>query len=183
MIAMQGVPKYGRSAFRPAYGKLSELRTKLKRRTPFQALSGTLPPHILRLVIDNLQMDEKSLLHIKLTSDRPNTTYWTHRLEGPLSDFSNLDFLVPKGTGAEAASRMTQVLVFYDDRDGCARLAGYLNDRFDSTVAKKELVRHYHSQMSPEYLLETFEMFVRGEIKVLVATEAASTVGVLSRTV
>ena len=127
-------------------------------------------------------MDENKLLHIKLTSDRPNTTYWTRRLEGSLSYFSNLDFLIPEGTRAEAASQMIQVLVFYDDRDGCARLAEYLNNRFDSLVSK-ELVRHYHSQMSPEHLVETFEMFVRGEIKILVATEAASIVRVLTPTV
>jgi superfamily II DNA/RNA helicase len=76
---------------------------------------------------------------------------------------------------------MTQILVFYDNCNRCAQPAGYLNDHFDTTVAKKELVCHYHSQMSPEYLLQMVEMFVRREIKVLVATEAASTVGVPSQ--
>ncbi|KAJ7645870.1 hypothetical protein B0H17DRAFT_959312, partial [Mycena rosella] len=67
-----GVPSYGLPPFRPAWGSLNELRLRLPKDTPFQALSGTLPPHIKSAVISHLNYDPKTYVSLKLSSNRPN---------------------------------------------------------------------------------------------------------------
>ena len=73
---------------------------------------------------------------------------------------------------------MKQVLLFYDDVAGVVQLSSYLNARFDPTLRHLHPVRHYHSKMSPDYLTKTFDEFSKGEFKILVATDGASTVSV-----
>ncbi|KAF8836267.1 hypothetical protein BDN67DRAFT_911506, partial [Paxillus ammoniavirescens] len=49
-IYTAGSANHGEEAFQPAYGKLGEFHILLIKGTPFQALSATLPPHILAVV-------------------------------------------------------------------------------------------------------------------------------------
>ncbi|KAJ7835721.1 hypothetical protein B0H14DRAFT_2227305, partial [Mycena olivaceomarginata] len=58
--------------FRPSWGTLNELRIRLTKGTPFQALSATFPPHIKSAVIENLNFDPKSLVSLALSCNRPN---------------------------------------------------------------------------------------------------------------
>ncbi|KAF8432364.1 hypothetical protein L210DRAFT_873515, partial [Boletus edulis BED1] len=46
-IHMAGLSHHGEPAFRPAYGKLGLLRPLLSKGVPIQALSATLPDHVL----------------------------------------------------------------------------------------------------------------------------------------
>jgi superfamily II DNA helicase RecQ len=175
-IYSDGMPHYGLPPFRRAWSELGELRIKLKKDTSFHALSGTLPPHILRTVKKTLLMDDDRLLFLNLPKNRPNTIYWMHPIDGSLTDFSHLDFVVPSGTDALAIASMHQVLIFYDSKDGVAKLAEYLDDNLEVSLRNRGIIRHYHSEMSQQYLVETFEQFRKGECKVLVATNGASTV-------
>ncbi|KAJ7870212.1 hypothetical protein B0H14DRAFT_2345756, partial [Mycena olivaceomarginata] len=85
-IYTTGMPLYVLPAFRPSWGA-NELRIRLPKGTPVQALSATFPPHIKSIVIDHLNFDPKSLLSIGLSCNRPNIIYATYRIVGSLSDF------------------------------------------------------------------------------------------------
>jgi hypothetical protein len=135
-IHTSGTSSSGEKVFRDAWSPESfiRFRNKLKQKTPFQALSGTLPPHILKTVMCGLKMDETLTVHIKLLKNRPNTTYWMHEVRGSLKDFSNLDFVIPPRTTAEQALNMIQVVIFYDDIEGSEQLADYLNNHLSSSL-------------------------------------------------
>jgi hypothetical protein len=120
-------------------------------------------------------MDEDSYEHIRLSSNRPNTIYWTHEATGSLANFSNVNFVLPPGTTVDALSTMHQVVIFYDDVDGCDRLAEYLDSHLPGPLRHTGIVRHYHSEMSDRYLKKTLECFESGECKVLVGTSGVAT--------
>jgi len=175
-IATAGLPRYGLPAFRPAWGRLGELRVKLRKHIPVQALSGTQPPHIKKVIIEGLLFNEEKLCSIKLSSNRRNTVYATHPIVGDLSDFRNLDFLVPASPSIDF--RLPKTLVFHDDIDEATAATRYVNKLLPEHLRRKGLVKHYHSKMSKRYLTKVYEDFSKpdGTCRILHATEGASTV-------
>ncbi|KAJ7498429.1 hypothetical protein B0H11DRAFT_1714971 [Mycena galericulata] len=170
-----GLPHYGLPAFRPSWGTLNELRIRLPKGTPIQALSATFPPHIKSAVMDHLNFDPLSCVSLKLCSNRPNVIYATHRIVGSLSDFRNIDFLI-----SIPFTRLLKVVVFHDDIQQCADAATYLDKRLPTELQNTGIVRHYHGGMSKEYLTQVFEDFSKedGVCRILNGTEGLSTVGV-----
>ena len=103
-------------------------------------------------------------------------TYATHTIVGNLSDFQNLDFLVPDPYPDEFW--LPKTLVFHDNINECTAAAVYLNDRLPKLLCGKGLVKHYHVGMSKEYLTHVYDDFQQpdGACRILHATEGASTV-------
>ncbi|KAJ7451395.1 P-loop containing nucleoside triphosphate hydrolase protein [Mycena latifolia] len=160
-----GISSYGLPPFRPAWGALNELRLRLPKGTPIQALSGTLPPHIKAAVVDHLNFDPSSYVSLKLSSNRPNTIYATHKIVGSLKDFRNLDFLVPI-----PYKPLLKIIVFHDDTQQCADAATYLTKRLPLELQQSGLIRHYHGECQKNILRS-----VDGACQMLHATEGAST--------
>ncbi|KAJ7838656.1 hypothetical protein B0H14DRAFT_2588487 [Mycena olivaceomarginata] len=144
---LAGLPHYGLPAFRPAWGSLNEFRLRLPKGVPFQALSGTLPPHIKTAVVDHLNFNPTKFLSLKLCSNRPNIIYATHRIVGSLSDFHNLNFLV-----GNPFTFVRKVVVFHDDTHQCTDAASYVDKLLPVHLQNSGLVRHYHGGMSKDYL-------------------------------
>jgi superfamily II DNA helicase RecQ len=94
IIYTAGNQLYGQPAFCPAWGQLGELHLWLPKDTPFQALSGTLPRHIINCVTDKL-LFQSDYISVHLTLNRPNIMYATYPITGSLSNFHNLQFLIP----------------------------------------------------------------------------------------
>ncbi|KAJ7240666.1 P-loop containing nucleoside triphosphate hydrolase protein [Mycena haematopus] len=163
---------YGLPAFRPAWGSLNELALRLPKGTPIQALSGTLPPHIKTTVIDHLNFDPAVFLSLKLSSNRPNIIYCTHRIVGLLTDFRNLDFLV-----SIPFTRLVKVVIYHDDTQQSSDAANYTDNRLPPHLRTTGIVQHYHNGMSTEYLKQVFDDFSNpnGVCKILHATEGLST--------
>ncbi|KAJ7893310.1 P-loop containing nucleoside triphosphate hydrolase protein [Mycena olivaceomarginata] len=159
-------------AFRPAWGSLNEFRLRLPKGVPFQALSGTLPPHIKTAVVDHLNFNPTKFLSLKLCSNRPNIIYATHRIVGSLSDFHNLNFHV-----SNPFTFVRKVVVFHDDTHQCTDAASYVDKLLPVHLQNSGLVRHYHGGMSKDYLTKVFDDFSdpNGTCKILHATEGAST--------
>ncbi|KIJ04274.1 hypothetical protein PAXINDRAFT_183194 [Paxillus involutus ATCC 200175] len=173
-IYTAGLARHGEEAFRPAYGKLGQFRILLPKGTPFQALSATLPPHILAVVKKEL-MVTPSYLELRLSTNRPNITYATTPLVGSLRNFRNLDFLIPPIFHPPMA--IPKTLVFHDCKQDTADAATYLDERLPQNIRNHSIVKHYHSDMSAEYLQKTFEDFSSddGRCRILHATAGAST--------
>lgn len=49
-IYLAALPRHGNAAFRPAWGRLDELKALLPHGIPWQAMSATFPPHILKTI-------------------------------------------------------------------------------------------------------------------------------------
>ena len=175
-IFLAGLELYGLPAFRPAWGKLGEFRVKLRKGVVFQALSGTQPKHIKKIIVEKLLFKEEKFCSIKLSSNRPNIIYATHPIVGDRSDFRNLDFLIPDPYPANL--QLPKTLVFHDNVDECTSAAAYVNDRLPKILSGKGIVKHYHGGMSKDYLTFVYEDFSKpdGSCRILHATEGASTV-------
>ncbi|KAF8274042.1 P-loop containing nucleoside triphosphate hydrolase protein [Lactarius quietus] len=174
-IYSAGLKHYDIPVFRPAWGRLGEFRIKTGRHVPVQALSGTQPPHIKAAIVKKLLFEESQLRAIKLTSNRPNITYASHPIVGNLSDFRNLDFLVPRPF--PAGWTLPKTVVFHDNLKQAADAALYHTRRLPDDMQRKGLVMHYHGAMSKGYLTQVYEDFSdpNGHCRILHATEGAST--------
>lgn len=170
-----GLDHYGLPAFRPAWGRLGEFRIKLSKKVTVQALSGTQPPHIKKAIIKSLLFDESNLCSVKLSSNQPNIVYATHQIVNELSDFRNLNFLIPAPYPPDF--RIPKTLVFHDDSDEAAAAALYNDRRLPKQLWDKGIVRHYHGCMSKEYLTAVYDDFSKPDAtcRILHATEGAST--------
>ena len=170
-IFTAGCGLYSLPAFHPAWGKLGELPVKLSKGVVFQALSGTQPKHIKKVIIESLLLDEENLCHIKLSSNRPNTVYATHPIVGNLSDLCNLDFLIPDPYPADF--QLPKTIIFHDNIDECATASAYVNDRLPKVLRSKGIVKHYHGGMSKQYLTKVYEEFSKPDssCRILHATE------------
>ncbi|KAJ7129050.1 hypothetical protein C8R46DRAFT_1331015, partial [Mycena filopes] len=149
-----GLPRHGLPAFRPAWGSLNELRLRLPKNTPLQALSGTLPPHIKAAVIDHLNFDPSTFLSLKLSTNRSDKTYATHHIVGSLSDFRNLDFLI-----SSPYTPPRKTVVYHDDAQQCTDASTHLYKRLH--LLNTGIVRHHHAGMSKAYLKAVFDDFSR----------------------
>lgn len=95
VIYIAGIPKHNKPAHRPAYGYFDTIRLLFSKNTSVVVLSATLPNHILKIVRQKLSISPDHLF-VRLSSNRPNVMYATHRIIGSLRDFGNLSFLIPK---------------------------------------------------------------------------------------
>ncbi|KAF6744011.1 hypothetical protein DFP72DRAFT_1079195 [Ephemerocybe angulata] len=63
-IHIDGLPHYGMDAFRPAWGRLDEIKALLPRSTRWSLFSATFPPHILDTVQKKLLPSDYEHIHI-----------------------------------------------------------------------------------------------------------------------
>jgi superfamily II DNA helicase RecQ len=174
-IYTAGLSHHGEPAFRPAYGRLGDFRVLLPRGTPFQVLSATLPPHILAVVKRELNL-APDYLHIQLSTNRPNITYGATSLTTSLSNFHNLNFLLPPHLHPPMQGPKT--LIFHDSKLEATNAALHVDSRLPVHLRNQGIVKHYHSDMSVKYLQRTYEDFssLNGTCRILHATAGASTV-------
>ncbi|KAF7297686.1 P-loop containing nucleoside triphosphate hydrolase protein [Mycena kentingensis (nom. inval.)] len=167
-----GLAHRGAPAFRPAFGSLNALRVRLPKNIPVSAASATLPPHIKSFLLRHLNFDPSRAVSLTLSANRPNIALATHQLVGSLSDFRNLDFLVPT-----PFKPIPKTIIFHNNRDECAAAAAHLRARLPPEHQSSNMIMHYHSLMSLEYQTAVFEDFKKpdGKCRLLHATEAAST--------
>jgi hypothetical protein len=78
--------------------------------------------------------------------------------------------------------RLPKIAVFHDNKAETATLSQHINSRLPVAFQKLGICRHYHSDMSPEYLEEVYNSFSDedGNTLILNATSGAREVGILS---
>ena len=172
-IHFAGLAHYGLNAFRPAWGRLDELKAVLPQNVCWTVLSATFPPHVRATV-------EKKLLRpgyeaINVTSNRPNTVYATHEVINNIEDLRNYNCFLASPFSMKSQPR---VLIFVDKKDLACQIAAHMDSSLPTEHRDKGIVRHYHSKMSQKYLQLTHEAFTEptGICRVLVATSGQSVV-------
>ena len=172
-IHTTGIPLYGLPAFRPAWGKLDELKVLLSNKIRWKAFSATFPHHILRTVEKKILKPD--YVFIRVTSNRPNTIYATHQVQGSIEDPQNYECFLTKPFNFHS---QPHILIFVDNKDLTSKIAQHLDASLPPEYSGHGIVKHYHSVMSEDYLEQTHESFVREDkiCRILVATSGESVV-------
>ncbi|KAG1790241.1 uncharacterized protein HD556DRAFT_1446377 [Suillus plorans] len=174
-IYTAGLPHHGEEAFRPSFSKLGELRVLLAKDTIYQALSATLPPHILSVIKWELSVPSNHL-SLTLSTNRPNIVYAITPLIGGTRNFHNFDCLIPPNYTTPMI--IPKTLIFHDNKQEAVDAAAYNNSHLPKALQNRGVVKYYHSDMSAEYLQQTYEDFASdsGSCRILHATAGTSTV-------
>lgn len=174
-IHTAGLSHYGLDAFRPAWGRLDELKAILPHRVHWVFLSATFPPHIRTTVEKKLLQPGYTAIHV--TSNRPNTVYAAHEVLNSIEDFQNYECFLACPFSLVSQPR---VLIFVDKKELACQIAAHLDSCLPSEHQDKGIVRHYHSQMSQKYLQVAHEAFTtpEGNCRIMVATSGQSVVSI-----
>ncbi|KAF9545083.1 hypothetical protein CPC08DRAFT_649450 [Agrocybe pediades] len=173
-IFTSGTKKHEQPPFRPAWGALDEVRARLPKATTWQALSATLPLHILKRVDENLSFPQTRRL-LRLSINRRNISYAVHTLVNGIQDFHNLDCVIPQPF--HPPMRLPKLLIVHDNKAEADKASSYLNSRLPLAFQSLGVCKHYHGDMSIEYLEETFNGFADpdGSTLILDGTAGAGT--------
>ena len=172
-IHTAGLAQHGLDAFRPAWGRLDELRAILPHGVRWAFLSATFPPHI-RAAIEKKHL-QPGYISIHVTLNCPNTIYAAHEVMNSIEELQNYECFLACPFSLESQPR---VLIFVDKTDLACRIAAHLDARLPSEYRDMGIIRHYHSMMSQKYLQVTHEAFTTPteNCRVLVATSGQSVV-------
>jgi len=172
-IHFSGLSHYGLDAFRPAWGRLDELKAILLQKTHWCACLATFTPLALWTVENKVLHSNHVYIHV--TSNRPNMIYAMHQVVNSIDDLRNyLCFLMsPFHPGLQP-----RVLIFVNNKKLAARIASHLDSCLPPTIQNKGIVVHYHSKMSEKYLQNAHDSFIQedGACRIMVATSAQSVV-------
>lgn len=162
------IPHWGPD-FRPTYKLLGNLRAIFP--VPILATTATLPSHYREEVLTTLLFNEKKLFSVNLGNERPNIKLDLRIMKGtkkdPLPDFADIFEEAAKGN-------IRKRMIFIDDRLGTQTVAELIIAQLPD--AKKSQVAFYHSEVGTQTKKVLMDKFVKGEVRVLVSTEAAGMV-------
>ena len=164
--------------FHPTYGRLGEFWAILPEHVVFQALSATLLQHIYDVIWHELLIRPNHLA-ITLSTNHSNIVYATAPIINNICDFHNLDFLIP--TNYHPPMIILKTLIFYDLKQDTTDATRYTNARLPQPLQNQGIIWHYHSDMSVEYLQQTYSNFANPDRQchILHMTARASTVSLI----
>lgn len=110
-IYTAGLPHYGLDAFRPAWGRLDELRAILPASVRWAFFSATIPPRI-RSCIEKKHL-RSGYVSIHITSNQPNTMYAVHEVVHNIDNLRNYECFLVDPFSPDAQPR---VLIFVDNK-------------------------------------------------------------------
>ncbi|KAJ7107878.1 P-loop containing nucleoside triphosphate hydrolase protein, partial [Mycena epipterygia] len=162
----------GRIAFRPSYGALPQLRIRLGKTTAWAYLSATVPSHIFQHIRTSMNIGPNPTI-IQVSTNRPNLIYATHVLIGSRANLHNLDILIP--SNFHPPMRLPRVVVFHGNKAETAAARQHVDSLLPLALQNLGIVRHYHADLSPEYLQDTYSDFADpdGTTLILHATAGA----------
>ncbi|PIL28157.1 transporter [Ganoderma sinense ZZ0214-1] len=158
--------------FRPDYSQLSVLRTFVpQRRAPIAAFSATMAPGVISEVEESLLINPATSFYLNLGNNRANIYLQVFALENSL-DFAALDALLPLGTVSRAAD-VPKTIIFANSRRMTLRIWSYLCEKLRLPVAGRLPIAFLHAYRRQRARVRVMDAFVSGEVRILVATEAA----------
>ncbi|KAJ7494091.1 P-loop containing nucleoside triphosphate hydrolase protein [Mycena latifolia] len=162
----------GRKAFRPAYGALPQLRLKLSKSTAWTFLSATVPDYIYNHIHQTLAIGPSPTI-IRVSINRPNLIYATHTLVGGRNNMHNLDLIIPPDF--HPPMRLPKLVIFHGNKAETAIARQHIDSRLPQELQNLGIVRHYHADMSREYLEDVYSSFADpdGTTLILNATAGA----------
>lgn len=135
------------SAFRPEYKTAGRLRYVIPKHIPFYITSATLPPIVLRDVMDILHVRKENTYLIERSNDRPNVAICVRAMQHPANSYLDLAFLVPKN--CPPGWRPPKFLIFFDDIAESIGVASFLRERLPRS--RRDLIKWFNADMSATF--------------------------------
>jgi superfamily II DNA helicase RecQ len=117
----------GEAPWRPTYGNLDSFRLLLPTTASVSALTATANSYVDSVITKKLNL-RPNTVNISGSLNRPNITYATLDIVDNLSNFNNLNFLVPATFHPPMLLQPT--LVFFDSQSMARDVARHLNSTF-----------------------------------------------------
>ncbi|KAF9472847.1 P-loop containing nucleoside triphosphate hydrolase protein [Pholiota conissans] len=160
-----------RGDFRPTYNELAKLRAFFPLRIPVLATTATTNSQCLREICSCLGIDHTTSSYLNLGNDSPNISYHVHYI----SSTKDLDGIRP---------HLSHTIPSHSARSHLSKTIVFVNAVLLSQIAAREIqqwfpnhlrkcVDYLHAYRSPQAKQRVMDSFRRGEIKILIATEAA----------
>lgn len=176
-IHFAGIPRFNVPPFRPAWGRLSELRLRLPKTVHYHAFTATSPPHVRKTIEEFLLGTNYSFFQSCV--NRPGIIYARHCVVGSFETLENyLCFIRTPFSDNGPLTDQPRVLLFFDNNKLALRASKFLDSHAPPQFRRKNFVMHYYSLMSNEYLQIAHKAFTDpdGPCRILCATTAESTV-------
>ena len=161
------------SSFRKKYGELARLRSFVPLSVPLLIASATMPPLVLTDVTKKLCYSSEGTFLVNLGNNCSNITPVVFPIPGSPRDLRILDFILePDGSGAT----YMRTIVFVNSRDHAHQI--YEHFQALAPEDKKSQIDFLHSMRSMRAKKDVMRRFRKGQVNILVATEAAGMVRV-----
>jgi superfamily II DNA helicase RecQ len=138
-------------------------------------LSATLAAQVRHDVLDKLQFGREGIyVNIDEGNDRPNVSIVIRGIHHPLNTYTDLDFVV-----AMLVDNPTQILKTFIYADNIAvgqKIIEHLNSLLLEALQNSGIIRPYNAADGKAYQKKVIALFMKGEIQILVCTDAAGMV-------
>ncbi|KAK6996088.1 ATP-dependent DNA helicase hus2/rqh1 [Favolaschia claudopus] len=140
--------------------------------TSLTLLSATVPSHIFNHINSSLALRPNPTV-IRVSTNRPNLVYARHILVNGRHDLRNLDMIVP--AAFHPPMRLPTLLIFFGVKIETSAAAQYIDSRLPDGLRGTGICRHYHAEMSRQYLDQVYSDFAdpEGRTLILCATAGA----------
>ncbi|EJD40074.1 P-loop containing nucleoside triphosphate hydrolase protein [Auricularia subglabra TFB-10046 SS5] len=163
---------WGLSGFRPAYARLSLLRSFMAHDVPFIVVSATLAPATMSALARILHF-RAGFKTINLGNIRPNIFWEVRTVDGgQKTSLHYLRFLLPRSVTADNVNSIPSTIVFVPSRSMTSRVANYLRDLLPKPLSY-EAVLPLHAKSKPGRISRVLQCFEAGRTRILVATTIA----------
>ena len=164
------------SGFRKKYGTLGILRALLPRGTPFVAMSATLSPRVRKDVLAKLQFPADGFCDLPLGNDRHNVSIVVRAMQHPMNTYRDLDFLIPEGT--DDSKKIKKTFIYADNLTVAQDIEDRLYERCKEDIRYTGFIRPYSAGMPTSYREDVMTLFRRGDVRILICTDAAGMVSI-----
>lgn len=162
-------------SFRLDYANLGLLRGRVPKHVPFIVASTTLPDHILDDIRAKLKLSANARM-IRMTNARPNVALSCRAIKHAEKSKADLRFLIPPN--ATKAEDIDVTLVYCNQRVKCEDAVDNLQLWAKKMGIEESRIAFYHARIGEKRKQMLEEMLQRGEVRVLVCTDA---VGMVSK--
>lgn len=157
--------------FRKPYGMLDKLRAFATSCTPFLVTSATITRAAFAEIVGKLNIDIDKAFYLNLGNDRPNVTPSVIEMKNQ-KDFEALKNLV--AVGITSPDDLTKTIIFTNSIRLTMQIRRYLREILPSSC--HSYVDAFHALRASKAKHRVMKNFRAGNVKILVATEAAGMV-------
>lgn len=163
------------SSFRTEYSNIGVLRGRVAKSIPFVVASATLPAHVLDIVRKELNLDARATV-ISLTNERKNIVLSTRKMQYDEGSFADLRFTIP--LDAKGPQDIPITLIYVNERTICEDICDKLKE-YAPPGSNKHTIAYYHSLLGNDRKRSLEERLRKGEVRILVCTDAVGMVSIL----